>query len=373
MISLYLVLLASKHPSREFVLALTVEGVFLICWLGFKLLAARRKSAKLKSMVLDEVLFQFRPLKIIQTCILGLLAGTMALALSVLLIDFTALASADLGAFGVARAIYINFPTYRIYDGAHPAFSLELLSGACIESKKFAEAHVYTDELLEIRKSIYGSHHWMYGGMVANLAGLLYKEGRFADAEKAYRESIAICEESAGHRSLGSAFTRLGNSLREQGRFSDALIAYEEGLAMRSREFGSESLRVAETAREMALVLGYLHRQEESNRLYDRVDRIISTRSGASESGLLPLVLMLLISMVVSYALFSKRGLLTAMVVRNLEKKVESAGRNADPEDVARLVSLLELRGDVQKADELKARGIDLLLLAPLAALASTS
>jgi len=170
---------------------------FLICWLGFKLLAARRKSAKLKSMVLEEVLFQFRPLKFIQTGILGLLAGTMSLALSSSFsrfVDFTALVSADLGAFGVARAIYINFPTCRIYNGAHPAFSLELLSGA----------------------------------------------------------------------------------------------------------------------------------------------------------------------------------LLTSMVVHNLEMKVESAGRNADPEDVTRLVSLLELRGDVQKADDLKSRSIGLLLFVPFAFASNT-
>lgn len=363
MISLYLLLLTCTHPCRELILAVFVEALFLISCIAIRIISKRRKSAQLKSLVLDEVLFQFRPLKLLRIFLASVAAFLLGLLFFVLLIDFSALMASKLKAFDCARCIYQGFPAYRLYDGAHPAFSLEVLSGACIEEGKYAEAHIYTQELLKIRESIYGTDSWMYGGMVANLGGLYYREGRFPEAEKTYRQSIRICRDAVGYRNLGSALTRMGNCLREQGKYGEASAAYQEALAMRIREFGADSPRVGETTFELALLMSFMKQPQESDRLFSRSLEIRQRNSVSSGNDVRGLILFTVLSMVFSFFLFSKNGLLTNLVIARLERRVREVGAAADPGDVKQLLALFELRKDKDKIDEIRSRFLSVFLI----------
>lgn len=310
----------------------------------FRFLSSKRKSQKAKGIVIEELIASNGLIRTGRNLVLiALLALTIPLT-AFLLLDFSSLMAAIGGAPDVAKTTYRFVPTYLVYEGAHPALSLELYSGALIEAKKFKQAHVYTEMLLEIRKSIYGKKHWMYGGMVANLGNLYYKEGRFKKAEQIYRQSIAICEAYQGYQKLGSAITRLGNCLREQGRYQEALATYEEALKMRKREFGEDSMRVAETTRELALLMTYLHKDKKSDKLFNQVQTIIKAHSKEKNTDTASIVGFGITSVIISFFLFGKRGLLTTCVEKRLARKIEAAGDSADPEDLAKLKLLQEYK-----------------------------
>ncbi|HMO22269.1 MAG TPA: tetratricopeptide repeat protein, partial [Candidatus Melainabacteria bacterium] len=218
----YLCLLATANSSPKLLAAIAFEVGFILCILGFRYLSGKRRSQKAKKAVIEVFLSELTFIDRLKS-ILVFAALCIALPLvAFLLIDLSALVAAIAGAPGYAKTAYKMIPTYKVYEGAHPAISLELYSGACIEAGKFERAHRYTDQLLAIREDIYGKHHSMYGGMVANLANLYYKEGKFKEAENTYRESLRICVAHKGYEKLGSALTKLGNCLREQGRFLEA-------------------------------------------------------------------------------------------------------------------------------------------------------
>ena len=363
LILLYLCILAFEHPKKELIFAILFEVSFFGAILLMRFLSGKRKSEKLKRMVVEEIFLEFSIVKKLKTLSLALLTAALAFVFSVVLIDFSAYVAGYLGCFGYAKQVYKLLPTYKLYDGAHPAFTMEVLSGASIEAGKFERAHQFTSHLLEVREYVYGRQDWMYGGMVANLANLYYKEGKFKEAENAYRQSIDICVADRGYKRLGSALTRLGNCLREQGRFEEARKAYEEGLAMRKKEFGESSLRVAETTRELALLMTYLKNKEEGDRYFTEVERILKSHNDEPKTDVISIVAFLLISILISFFMFGKNGFLTNLAIRKLEDRIAKAGSNADQKDVEKLIAVLELRQDDKKLDEVKNKYLMVLLV----------
>ncbi|MBI1268986.1 tetratricopeptide repeat protein [bacterium] len=363
----YLCLLATANSSPKLLVAIAFEVGFILCILGFRYLSGKRRSQKAKKAVIEvflsELTFIDRIKKILVFAALCIVLPLVAF----LLIDLSALVGAIAGAPGYAKTAYKMIPTYMVYEGAHPAISLELYSGACIEAGKFERAHQYTDQLLAIREDIYGKHHSMYGGMVANLANLYYKEGKFKEAEDAYRESLRICVAHKGYEKLGSALTKLGNCLREQGRFLEAKQSYEEALSMREKEFGPDSRRVGETCRELALLMTYLHKDKRSDQLFERVNKIIKQHSKETNSDTISLVLFALASVAVSFLFFGKRGLLTRIAQERLERRVLQNPISPDPDDVEKLRLILEFREEKEKLETLKTKGIFLSLAGALA------
>lgn len=355
---LYLITFATAYPSRQLITAICFETGFILMILLFRFLSSKRKSQKAKSIVVEEIINGFKPIRVGRKVVL---ATVLAIALPLIMfvvLDFSALIAAIYGADSYAKAAYRLVPTYMVYEGAHPALSLELYSGSLIEAKKFEEAHKYTKMLFSIREEIYGKSHWMYGGMVANLANIYYKEGKYKKAEQTYRDSIALCQADQGYQKLGSAITRLGNCLREQGRYEEALVAYEEALKMRKQEFGPDSMRVAETTRELALLMTFLHRKESSDRLFEKVGKIIRLHSKEEKTDTAGIVVTAVLSIVLSFFLFGKNGYLTSLIVNRLEKKIREAGKNSDPADVEKLKQLLEYREDHVKLKKWKEEGL---------------
>lgn len=338
----YLSLLVNANPSKELIFAIIFESIFIAGILFFRFFASKRRASKVKNIVIEECLFQFPILKVLRSIVLKVSLTILAICFMVLVVDLSALIAARFGFFDYSRFVYINLPTYKIYDGAHPAFSLEVLSGATIEAGKYKQAHIYTSELLKIREAVFGKHHWMYGGMVANLAGIYYREKRYKTAEQAYRQSIEICIEDRGYKRLGCALTRLGNCLREQSRYKEAKKYYEEALTMRKNEFGDKSLRVAETIRELALLMTYLHEKKESDILFSEVNSILKKQASKPNSSFWTMITFVALSVLISISLFGKKGILTKMAIRKLERKIEQRGSDASSEDLERLNYLTE-------------------------------
>lgn len=65
-----------------------------------------------------------------------------------------------------------------------------------------------------------------FSGPLVNMAAILLKQGKYADAEKQLRDALAINAKNPYANNL------LGIALREQGKFADARTAYEAALAL---------------------------------------------------------------------------------------------------------------------------------------------
>lgn len=172
----YLCLITYAHPSPGLVAALSLELGFFLFMLLFRKLNAKRQSEQKKKLVIDVLIETTKPISIMRKILDGGTIVVLALAVILFSLDLSALCAAISGNFKYAKAAYIISP-FPLISECHPAFSLEIYSGARIESGKFEEAHKYTDFLLDLRKSIYSEKNWRYGGMLGNLAGLYYKEG----------------------------------------------------------------------------------------------------------------------------------------------------------------------------------------------------
>lgn len=334
----YLCLITSAHPSPGLILALSLELGFFLFMLAYKKLNAKRKSEQKKKLVLDILIETTQPISILHTVFDSCTVLSLAVLISLFALDLSALCAAISGNFKYAKAAYTVSPFHKI-DNCHPALSLEIFSGACIESGKFKEAHKYTDFLLDLRKSIYGENDWHYGGMLGNLAGLYYKEGNFKKAIETYEESIRVCRLSEGDKHLGSAYTRLANSYRARSELDKARINYEKALAMRVNEYGADSLRVAETKFELANLLAITNQKDLAEKYRIDAKRIVNSQKKNKSGDLTSLISIIAFSFTASIILFGKRGFLTGLAIRRIEQKVAD-GSSANSEDLALLNKL---------------------------------
>jgi len=334
----YLGLITYAHPSPGLVLALGLELGFFLFMLIFRNLNSKRKSEQKKKLVLDVLIRTTKPISIMRTIFDGCTVGILLVMIFFFALDLSALTAAIVGNFKYAKAAYIISP-FPKFDGCHPALSLEIYSGACIESGRFKEAHKYTDFLLDLRKSIYGENDWRVGGMLGNLAGLYFKEGNFKKAIETYEESIRVCKNAEGDKHLGSAYTRLANSYRTVGEFDEAKANYEKALAMRIDEYGAKSLRVAETKFELANLLALTNQKSMAEKYRNDAQKIVIAQKKSKSNDLVPLISMIAFSLAISYFLFGKRGLLTGLAIKRIEQKI-SKEENSSSEDLVILNKL---------------------------------
>ncbi len=334
----YLCLVTYAHPSPELVAALSLELGFFLFMLVFRKLNAKRKSEQKKKLVLDVLLQSTKPISIMRKIFDGSTIVVLSLLIALFSLDLSALCAAIGGNFKYSKAAYIISP-FLLIDNCHPALSLEIYSGARIESGKFEEAHKYTDFLLDLRKSIYGESNWRYGGMLGNLAGLYYKEGNFKKAIETYEQSIKVCTAAEGNKHLGSAYTRLANSYRAIGQFDKAKDCYEKALAMRIDEYGANSLRVAETKYELASLLSLTNQNKLSDKYRFDAQKIVKSQKKNKSNDLVGLISLIAFSFAISYFLFGKRGFLTGLAIKRIERKINQ-GEDSNPEDLALLSKL---------------------------------
>lgn len=337
-LTVYLCLFTCAHPSPGLILTLSLEIGFFLLMLIFRKLNSKRKSEQKKKIVIDVLINASKSILTLRTIIDTTFIIAMSTLITLFLIDLSALCAAISGNFNYAKVAYTVSPFYKI-DGIHPALSLEIYSGACIESGKYALAHEYTNFLLDLRKTIYGENDWRYGGMLGNLAGLYYKEKNYRKAIEIYAESIRVCKRAEGDTHLGSAYTRLANSYRAIGEFDKAKCSYEKALAMRIFEYGSNSLRVAETKFELAQLLSLTNQKDLAEKYRLDAQQIVQSQKKNKPGDLNSLLSMIVFSLAISYFLFGKRGLLTGLAIKRIEQKISQENK-ATSEDLALLQKL---------------------------------
>lgn len=226
-------------PSPALAIALVAElvafGVGLIIWKSniFKIpKSIQSRIPESVSSLIEKSSAAATRLK----CALLLVLAT------VISIDFAALAAGICGAYQVSATVYSAVPS-SYWIGLHPAFTLEILSGAMVTNKEYKRAEPLYKTLLSIRQNVCGRNSDSVGAFYADFGDYYVRQSRLDIAEGWYRKSVSL-----GART-GRAYTALATVLREQGKFEESREYYVKALSLREKLFGSTSKQYQDTLR----------------------------------------------------------------------------------------------------------------------------
>lgn len=164
---------------------------------------------------------------------------TIALAFMLLCAATVDLASVWMAATGFTQgaiSLYTALPITYLFGG-HPAFSLEMLTGACVESRQFDRAEALYKAVLQVRKNIYGEAHPMVAALYADLGDLNRKMNRPDQAKEWYEASLGLTD------GQGRAAHSLANLLRDVGETAESEGLYKRALMLRAQFFGKDSAK----------------------------------------------------------------------------------------------------------------------------------
>ena len=120
-----------------------------------------------------------------------------------------------------------------------------------------------------LRRRLLGDRHPDVGESWGNLAELLHDAGRLPEAERAYRQTLAIYTASLppGHVYISGSLLGLGAVLTDRGHPSEGEPLLREALRLRVEKFGSDDRRTARAQRALGVCLASLGRRREAERL----------------------------------------------------------------------------------------------------------
>lgn len=282
----YLLVIASADPNAQLIAAIIFEIAFFSVLVIYRIrrsktaLAAKVESAISELEQSHKALYWMR--RATATCSIAVCGLACLYALS----DLTALELARCGQFRAAARIYESIAPPVIL-GIHPAFSLELLSGAYIDAGKFERAESAELELLSIRMAVAGEHDELVATIYCNLADMYRKFRRFGKAEDYYHRSIVMSKQLHLRQGWGTPLTKLGAMLRDEGRYSEAETNFQDAIQLRSRIFGASSLKVRETLIEYESLLTTQGRSLEAAAIRSRISQIRTPAANANSSNTL--------------------------------------------------------------------------------------
>lgn len=356
LILVYFVVYASAHLTYELMAAIFVEIVVFVLSVISGIWHDKTKTGRLQELVLNTLTTATPRVRFWRNLGEGAILFCWCSVIGALCFDLTGLLASYTGNSWLARNIYTSFPVYAV-TGLHPAWTLEALSGAYIEDKRYDKAEAICEDLIAIRRKLYGTDHELYAAILKDTGDLKRRAGDLSGAEDLYRQSLGLSRELFDGNNMGLLLTNLASVLRDQGgpdRLEESEGFYQEALRMREKQFGKDSPRVAQTLSEYARLLKVEGRQAEADQIMSRADKIVAAQ-GKPESKSTDIVLIVcafIFSCFISRYLFGARGLLTGLAVRLLEAKLK-VGRGALSTDAAlKLISFYELRqnGEVARA-----------------------
>ncbi len=234
----YLVIFSCAQPSPQLIGATIFEALFLFVLLTYRWWKSgtlQSKQAKAALAVLESNSTSFTRLRILTV---GVSITIAAVILLFAIVDLTALTSANFGKFQVAQPLYV-LTAPPVWSGLQPAFSLEILAGACVESNNFAKAERLELANLSIRRAIVGENHELVASSYCDLGDLYNRYNRPVDAENSYHKAIDFATKIGYPRGFGKPMTSLACLLRDEKRYDESEQSFSKALTMRQKLFGS--------------------------------------------------------------------------------------------------------------------------------------
>jgi serine/threonine-protein kinase len=152
------------------------------------------------------------------------------------------------------------------------------------------EALALHERALGIRERVLGPRHPLVGDSLNNMGVVLYRLGRYRDADTAYRKALAIREHSHGpeHPLVASTLNNLAGILEAEGRFEEALPVYDRAIAIRTKTLGADHPRVAIVFNNLGETLVRMGRLADGRQAFERSLAIREAKLGAEHPDLAP-------------------------------------------------------------------------------------
>lgn len=152
----------------------------------------------------------------------------------------------------------------QVYGDEHPLVAESMINlGYLLRLRDQIQeaAPLMRDALAILRRRFEGRDDRMLAHALTNYAGLLKDLGEYGEAERLYRESLAMKERlyGAGHTEVARGLGNLGALLEDRGRYDEAEAYFERALAIRRSDPRPDDPELAQSLQHVARLL--YHRQ----------------------------------------------------------------------------------------------------------------
>jgi tetratricopeptide (TPR) repeat protein len=156
--------------------------------------------------------------------------------------------------------------------GAGAADTLSNIAGVLCKQGKYAQAEPLLKRVLRTWEVIHGESHPLVAAALNNLATTFKVQGKYGQALQLYQRALEIEETCSGKDSLEVTGTlnNMGNVLETLGEYEQALPLHERALRIQEAALGMDHPKVAKNVNNMAVVLHALGRYEEALLLHER-------------------------------------------------------------------------------------------------------
>jgi tetratricopeptide (TPR) repeat protein len=307
------------------VAAVAFEIAFYCGLTYYRFWKAKTPSARKVADAMETIEQNSKLVYVSRRILAGATVTAFGIAILYLAVDMTALLIADFGYPDAAVPIYERIAILPRY-GWHPALSMELLTGAYIDAKKYQQAEPLEMTLLKIRRDLAGEKSELVATMDFNIGEYYAKRDDVPTAVAYYNKAVALTKELQLPQGWGSPMTQLGILFRDNHRYPEADVAFQSAVAVRTRIFGPNSLKVADTLLEYAILKQLEHEDADARRMNARVASIDQLHPIKSHSGADPTPL---IVMCCSLMIFIFRDKMVVIIAEFLKKRqaAEESGR----------------------------------------------
>ncbi len=247
----YLVIFACVAPSLELVGAVAFEIGVYVCFLVYRLKRRKANSVQARQVILSTLLGCIPGADKLVTCGKAAVSALGTFVLLCAVFDGVSFGLAASGQVKAATIMYSRFPV-SVLAGVNPGYTMELLSGAKVKARKYAEVEHLYKALLEVRLRVFGFYSEQICNIYADLGDLAERRLDHASAESFYTLATNLSGEIKVPQGCGKYLTKLGQLQAARGRFDLAMQTLERAYAMRCRIFGPGSAKVADTLTVMA-------------------------------------------------------------------------------------------------------------------------
>lgn len=162
--------------------------------------------------------------------------------------------------------------------------TVENLAALLNQQQRLAEAEPLWHELLAQRRHVHGPQSWQVSNTLNSLGGLLHDAGRATEAVQRYREALQADPSPAESVSHAVTWNNLALALEDLGEAAEAEAAWRRSLALRIAHDGTADLGVARVQHNLGR---FLLRQGRIAEAASLVDQALATRQrhqGAAHS-----------------------------------------------------------------------------------------
>jgi tetratricopeptide (TPR) repeat protein len=170
------------------------------------------------------------------------------------------------------------------HEDAATALVLSALSTVAYEQEKFAEAEGYAREAYEIRLKVLGDKHPHVAIAANNLAEVYQKQGKDAEAEEMFEQSINIYKKSDNQTGVLDVLNNLAMFYKKLGRLQDARKVVETALELEKEEGNSSPVDRAMTLNALGAINKAMYEFDDADKNYREAIDILDGQGDTPQS-----------------------------------------------------------------------------------------